>query len=108
MLHLENEGFLDKVTILRGYKDVARELKDLNLPIAEIDGVFMVHKIPSFAFKKAPSVQTVKSDGTHEPVLATPIDVASPVKPLPSLGKQPKYLDPTKVSRFFRVFFPAP
>lgn len=95
---LENEGLLEKITILRGYKDLARELKNLNLPIAEVEGVFMTQKIPSFYPKKGPAVQTAKLDGLQELPASSPLSSSSPKKkPMDSL-KPPKYLDPTIVS----------
>ncbi|KAJ6604686.1 hypothetical protein DFH09DRAFT_1123509 [Mycena vulgaris] len=44
---LENEGFSHKLVLLRGYKDIAIELKNLHLPELSIDGVFMAHKLPT-------------------------------------------------------------
>ncbi|KAJ6575150.1 hypothetical protein B0H19DRAFT_1127403 [Mycena capillaripes] len=49
---LENEGFLHKVILLRGYKDVAIELKNLRLPELTIDGVFMTQKLPTNIFQR--------------------------------------------------------
>ena len=44
---LANEGYLDKIVLLRGYKDLAVELQDLDLPELNIDGLFMTHKLLS-------------------------------------------------------------
>lgn len=49
---LENEGLLHKVVLLRGYKDVAIELKNLQLPELTIDGVFMTQKLPTNIFQR--------------------------------------------------------
>ncbi|KAJ7254077.1 hypothetical protein B0H12DRAFT_570449 [Mycena haematopus] len=49
---LENEGFLHKVVLLRGYKDLAMELKNLRLPELTIDGLFMTHKLPTNVFQR--------------------------------------------------------
>ncbi|KAI0092084.1 hypothetical protein BDY19DRAFT_875855, partial [Irpex rosettiformis] len=48
---LQNEGLHTKITILRGYKDLAYELKSLNLPHVEIEGVFMTKKLQNPAKK---------------------------------------------------------
>ncbi|THH15979.1 hypothetical protein EW146_g4587 [Bondarzewia mesenterica] len=49
---LDNEGFLDKVVLLRGYRNLAVELKNLNLPHLEIEGLFMTQKLQSNTPKK--------------------------------------------------------
>ncbi|KII94335.1 hypothetical protein PLICRDRAFT_424408 [Plicaturopsis crispa FD-325 SS-3] len=43
---LENEGFLGKVVLLRGYKDLAVEIKNLELPELDIEGIFMPRRLP--------------------------------------------------------------
>lgn len=45
--YLQNEGLLDKITLLRGYEVLANELRSLNLPQLEIKGVFMAKKLQS-------------------------------------------------------------
>lgn len=50
--YLQNEGLQDKLTILLGYKDLAYELKNLNLPLLEIEGVFMTKKMPNINMHK--------------------------------------------------------
>ncbi|KAF8591870.1 hypothetical protein K439DRAFT_1325765, partial [Ramaria rubella] len=52
---LHNEGLLDKIILLRGYKELAFELKDLQLPLVEFQGVFMTQKLPVNYLKKFPS-----------------------------------------------------
>lgn len=42
---LQNEGLLDKIVLLRGYKDLAIELKHLQLPVVEVEGVFRSTKM---------------------------------------------------------------
>lgn len=44
---LENEGLLEKVVLLRGYKTLAAELQHFDLPHLDIGGVFMTKKLPS-------------------------------------------------------------
>jgi hypothetical protein len=50
-------GLLDKIFLLRGYADLAREIKNFNLPVADIEGIFMTKKIGApphpFHLKKA-------------------------------------------------------
>ena len=53
---LQNEGLHSKITILRGYKDLAYELKSLNLPQIEIEGIFMTKKLQNQAKKSSPAV----------------------------------------------------
>jgi hypothetical protein len=50
--YLQNEGLLDKVTLLRGYEVLAKELRNLNLPHLEIEGVFMAKKLQSKRWSK--------------------------------------------------------
>lgn len=42
---LHNEGLHEKLVILRGYRDLASEVKSLNLPHVDVEGVFMTHKL---------------------------------------------------------------
>ncbi|KAJ7487636.1 hypothetical protein B0H11DRAFT_2014190 [Mycena galericulata] len=89
---LENEGFLHKLVLLRGYKDVAFELRNLQLPELTIDGVFMAHKLPTNIFQR-------NRGYFHEP---TPIMSApgSPKKSSSShnttsnFGDESRYLEP--------------
>ncbi len=46
---LQNEGFLDKIVLLRGYKELAIELQHLQLPVVEVGGVFRSTKLPGHA-----------------------------------------------------------
>jgi hypothetical protein len=45
--YLQTEGLLEKVTLLRGYSVLAKELEYLNLPQLKIEGIFMAKKIQS-------------------------------------------------------------
>lgn len=45
--YLQNEGLHQKLTILRGYRELAPEVRALNLPQVDIQGVFLTEKIPS-------------------------------------------------------------
>jgi hypothetical protein len=71
-------GFLDKISLLRGYTDLAREIKNFNLPVIDIDGVFMLKKIGApqhpFHLKKAslhahsmPNVKAATGAGSAVP-----------------------------------------
>ena len=44
---LENEGLLSKITLLKGYKDLATEIRSLDLPQLDIPGLFASHKFPT-------------------------------------------------------------
>ncbi|KAI0361652.1 hypothetical protein OH77DRAFT_1508535 [Trametes cingulata] len=50
---LQNEGLLDKVILLKGYKDLAHEIDSLNLPQLEIEGIFITKKLYTNGTKKA-------------------------------------------------------
>ncbi|EJD55276.1 hypothetical protein AURDEDRAFT_78286 [Auricularia subglabra TFB-10046 SS5] len=52
--YLEHENLLSKVVLLKGYTEIAQELRNLNLPTADIDGLFMTKKI---GFFKKPMLQ---------------------------------------------------
>jgi hypothetical protein len=91
---LENEGFLNKVVLLRGYKDVALELKNLRLPELTIDGVFMTRKLQTNVFQR---------NGNYFPESLP--SVSAPASPKKSsthttstFGDEPRYLEPGVVS----------
>ncbi|KIJ32372.1 hypothetical protein M422DRAFT_213923 [Sphaerobolus stellatus SS14] len=46
LAELQSEGLLDKVTLLRGYQDIAHEIGSLRLPTLSIGSLFMSSKIP--------------------------------------------------------------
>ena len=52
---LQNECLHNKITILRGYKDLAYELKSLNFPHIELEGVFMTKKLQNPTKKSPPA-----------------------------------------------------
>lgn len=58
--HLQNEGHLHKIIVLRGYKELASELKNLQLPSLEIDGLFLKKRLQSMnkglSSKKSPAI----------------------------------------------------
>lgn len=49
---LNNEGILDKLVLLKGYHDIAYELKALNLPLIQIPNLFLTQRLPSMHQKK--------------------------------------------------------
>ncbi|CCM01962.1 uncharacterized protein FIBRA_04035 [Fibroporia radiculosa] len=55
LTHLHNEGFSDKIILLRGYKQLAYEIKGLDLPNIEIEGLFMKKKLYTNSSKKGSS-----------------------------------------------------
>ncbi|KAI0043196.1 hypothetical protein FA95DRAFT_1546637 [Auriscalpium vulgare] len=52
---LENEGLLGKVVLLRGYKDVAFELKNIDIAHLEVAGLFMMNKLQTNPHRKSPT-----------------------------------------------------
>ena len=44
--HLQTEGLLDKLIFLRGYNEIAFQLRDYEIPECTIPGVFMTQKMP--------------------------------------------------------------
>ncbi|EMD42028.1 hypothetical protein CERSUDRAFT_79626 [Gelatoporia subvermispora B] len=97
--YLQNEGLLHKVILLRGYRDLAHELRSLNLPQLEIQGVFMTRRIQNNPFRKnsAPvpvpgQVQPQDFDKFRSKTVAapSPLPVSRSVSPV----KKVKRLDP--------------
>ncbi|KAH9946643.1 hypothetical protein B0H21DRAFT_778993 [Amylocystis lapponica] len=97
--YLQNEGLLDKVILLRGYKDLAHELKSLELPHLEIEGVFMTKKMHSNPFKK-------NKDASQAIPIVQPQDFekfrSKPAVPAmnqsaPSPVRRPRRLDPDQL-----------
>ncbi|KAF8516216.1 hypothetical protein BU17DRAFT_93042 [Hysterangium stoloniferum] len=58
---LNNEGLLHKIILLKGYHEIAFELKILNLPFVEFKGVFMTQKLPVKHSGRMPSAEHDKS-----------------------------------------------
>lgn len=44
--HLQTEGLLDKLIFLRGYSEIAWQLRDFQIPECKIPGVFITQKMP--------------------------------------------------------------
>jgi hypothetical protein len=104
---------MPKIILLRGYADIARELQILNLPVAEIEGVFLKQKIVShpFAFKKGaathstPNIKTVgDTERFRSPSKSGQAATGSPTKPSTPLAQLinfgqtgGKHLDPSIV-----------
>ncbi|KAI0778162.1 hypothetical protein BD413DRAFT_684062 [Trametes elegans] len=83
---LQNEGLLDKVTLLKGYKDLAHEINSLNLPQLEIEGIFITKKLYTNGSKKAAAAAAV-ANAKPVPVSSTASSPKSAASPKP--GKQP-------------------
>lgn len=56
---LATEGLHNKLTILRGYRDFAPEVKSLGLPFLDIPGLFMTEKLQTNNYKKQQNVQAI-------------------------------------------------
>ena len=65
--YLSNEGLHHKLTILLGYKALAPEVRSLNLPTLEIDGLFLKDKLQSTNFKKLNTPPTPARDQKPTP-----------------------------------------
>ncbi|KAJ7038164.1 hypothetical protein C8F04DRAFT_370482 [Mycena alexandri] len=88
---LENEGLIHKLVLLRGYKAVALELKNLKLPEITVEGVFMTRKLPTNPFTRNKG-----QPQEHGPPMSVP---GSPKKTSTystpsSSGDEPRYLEP--------------
>ncbi|KAI0322712.1 hypothetical protein OF83DRAFT_1092562 [Amylostereum chailletii] len=92
---LENEGLLDKIVLLRGYKNLALELKNFDLPHLEIDGLFMSYKLQT-AYARHYSTSPVKQPiPLYEQDNPKPDDRYVPEER--AYGPPQKYIDPTLV-----------
>lgn len=74
---LNNEGLLDKIILLRGYEDVAFELKALQLPFVELETVFMTQKI-NYATKKSSGSMQVEPEKRNPRSIANSFQLSSP------------------------------
>ena len=122
---------MDKVILLKGYKDLAHEIHSLNLPQLEIEGVFIQKKLYTNGTKKAKEAaaaaaaggmpsSTPKTSSPNPPKkLVVPIQEDEPEKaqpPKPSTPavrvvtpatpvKKPRPLDPSQVrSSIFFIY----
>ncbi|KAG1750024.1 uncharacterized protein EDB91DRAFT_1110990 [Suillus paluster] len=67
---LENEGLLQKIVLLRGYKTLAKEFQHFDLPHLDIEGVFMTKKLPSsYSHRRVNSKNFLV--GTQSPVISS-------------------------------------
>ncbi|SJL05743.1 uncharacterized protein ARMOST_09079 [Armillaria ostoyae] len=88
---LQNEGLLDKIVLLRGYKEMAIELQHLQLPVVEVGGVFRSTKLPGHARHGSQKLQVAAYGNTPE----SKTNVAK-------AAGRPKYLNP-KLVRIFNI-----
>ncbi|KAI0365226.1 hypothetical protein BV20DRAFT_954754 [Pilatotrama ljubarskyi] len=114
---LENEGLLDKVILLKGYKDLAHEIDSLSLPQLEIEGIFITKKLYTNGTKKAaaaaaaakpavintanspkqpkqPALQQVQAQEAEKARSKAGTPVSISVKGTPA--REPRPLDPTQ------------
>ncbi|KZW02140.1 hypothetical protein EXIGLDRAFT_736846 [Exidia glandulosa HHB12029] len=91
--YLEHEGLLSKVVLLKGYTEVAVELKTLGLRELDIDNLFMKKKIP---FKKPGLLATMSTPEipTQRPPRNTP---PTPSKARANLKLEGVSIGPTTV-----------
>jgi hypothetical protein len=65
--YLENEGLLGKIVLLKGYKDLAMDVRSLNLPQLKIEGVFMRDKLPTSTYASpAKAAQRLQFEDPHK------------------------------------------
>src|SRR5262245_60906589 len=64
---LQNEGLLDKVVLLKAYKELAHEINSLHLPQLEIDGVFIQKKLQTNGKQKAAAAAAVAAAANKSP-----------------------------------------
>ena len=64
---MQNEGLLDKVVLLKGYKDLAHEINSLRLPQLEIDGVFIQKKLQTNGKQKAATAANASAAANVSP-----------------------------------------
>jgi hypothetical protein len=113
LTQLQTEGLLSKIILLRGYAEIARELQNLDLPVADIENVFMKQKITThpFGLKKGatthstPNIKgTADFDRFRTTSQAGSVGIGSPIKANKGLiaadisNKGQKRLDPRVVS----------
>lgn len=94
---LENEGLLQKIVLLRGYKILATELQHFNLPHLDIGGVFMTKKLPSSYTHRRSTPPTGIAPQEHEKQRTNSKNfLVGTQSPLISSGTQfCRYLDPS-------------
>jgi hypothetical protein len=81
--YLENEGLLRKIILLNGYKDLAMDVRGLNLPQLKIEGVFMHDKLPTSTYASPTKpVQRLQSEDLDKYRLShqSPPMISSPYK----------------------------
>ncbi|KAI0801289.1 hypothetical protein C8Q74DRAFT_1454658 [Fomes fomentarius] len=69
---LQNEGLLDKVVLLKGYKDLAHEINNLNLPQLEIEGVFIQKKLQTNGKQKVVAAAAAAASAAVTPATYSP------------------------------------
>ncbi|TCD71503.1 hypothetical protein EIP91_008884 [Steccherinum ochraceum] len=65
--YLQNEGHLHKVIVLRGYKELAFEIRNLNLPSLQIDSLFHKKRLQSLAKSSSSSTNKGASSSKKAP-----------------------------------------
>lgn len=112
---LQNEGLLDKVVLLKGYKDLAHEINNLNLPQLEVEGVFIQKKLhsngkqkvaaavvsaaatPVTKSPKPPKQAQLQTQDTDKARYSKPGTPSSTVAKLPTPVRKVRPLDPEQV-----------
>ncbi|KAG1864169.1 hypothetical protein DFJ58DRAFT_772914 [Suillus subalutaceus] len=94
---LENEGLLEKIVLLRGYKTLAAELQHFDLPHLDIGGVFMTKKLPSSYTHRRSTPPTGVTPQEHDRQRINPKNfLVGTQSPIISTSTQfCRYLDPS-------------
>lgn len=79
--YLQNEGLIEKVILLRGYKELAYEIKGLQLPHIDIEGLFMKKKLYTHPSKKTNNAQSAPAT---PPQTSNDLDKARSKAPTPA------------------------
>jgi len=99
---LENEGLLQKLVLLRGYKTLATELQHFDLPHLDIGGVFMTKKLPpSYTHRRSTPPTGVAQEYENQRIKNFLIGTQSPV--ISSGTQLCRYLDPALVRPYYSL-----
>jgi hypothetical protein len=82
--YLENEGLLGKIILLNGYKNLAMDVRNLNLPQLKIEGLFMDDKLSASTYTSpAKAMQRLQPDDPDKYRISSqspPMQLSSPSK----------------------------
>lgn len=103
---LQNEGLLSKLVVLRGYRELAYELKNLDLPTLDIIGLFMTQKIQTLAPARKHSPPSLVRPQDFEKFRTMTPQTSSPREAVTNI-KAAKLIDKNVVSAYTYIFLVA-